>query len=96
MLRLLLRDDIVSWYVSKSSQREGVQRPTEELERQLGDRITKNVVYIQDRLKECTPSDTHDKSKGSTPIDSGVRRLLDVATTPENQAAMPHTYCAWL
>jgi len=89
-LQLLFRDDIVSWYLSKSSQRDGSQRTMQELERQLSDRVKKNVHLVQSRLHECVIN------KDDTPVDAGVRKLISLATSPDNLAAMPSNYAGWL
>ena len=94
-LQLLFRDDIVSWYVSKSSQREGAMRSTQELERQLIDRVTKNVSLAQGRIKECVPNKSQEKDKKDE-IDSATQRLFKLATAPENLSSMPLSYCSWL
>jgi len=94
-LHLLCRDDIISWYLSKSSQRDGPQRSTQDLERYLSDRVKKNVYMIQSRLRECAPRlDKDDKSK--TALDYNVEKLITIASTPENIVSMPLTYCPWL
>ncbi len=94
-LQLLCRDDIVSWYLSKSSQRDGHQRTTQDLERNLSDRVKKNVYVIQTRLRECTPrSDRENTSK--TPVDDNVEKLMTMASQAENLVSMPMSYCPWL
>ena len=92
-LQLLCRDDIVSWYLSKSAQRDGSQRSTQDLERQLSDRISRNVSGIQERIKACAIDIKSDKDDS---IDSGVKELVDIATKSENLARMPASYSAWL
>jgi phosphatidylinositol kinase/protein kinase (PI-3 family) len=47
ILRLLVRDDIVSWYTSKSMAKSDIK--TQELENQLGDRVAKNVAVVQSK-----------------------------------------------
>ena len=92
-LQLLCRDDIVSWYLSKSAQRDGSQRSNQELERQLADRISKNVKGIKGKLKQCAINLEKDKEDC---IDSGVKKLVEIATNAENLASMPVSYSAWL
>ena len=92
-LQLLCRDDIVSWYLSKSAQRDGNQRTTQDLERQLADRISKNLSVIQGRLRECAVD--LEKDKGDC-IDNGVKKLVEIATNAEKLASMPASYSAWL
>ena len=94
-LQLLCRDDIVSWYLSKSSQREGSQRSTQELERQLADRVKKNLHLIQSRFRYCVVKSAKVEQPEMT-CDTGVRKLITLATSPENLVAMPSNYAAWL
>lgn len=94
-LQLLCRDDIVSWYLSKSSQREGSQRSTQELERQLADRVKKNLHLIQSRFRYCVVKSAKIEQPEMT-CDTGVRKLITLATSPENLVAMPSNYAAWL
>ena len=94
-LHLLSRDDIISWYLSKSAQRDGAQRSTQDLERNLSDRVKKNVYLIQNRLNECAPR-IEGGSSSIIPIDNGVEKLISMATRPKNLVSMPLTYCPWL
>ncbi len=34
--------------------------------------------------------------KDDTPVDTGVRKLISLATSPDNLAAMPSNYAGWL
>jgi transformation/transcription domain-associated protein len=96
-LQLLCRDDIVSWYLSKSSQREGSQRSTQDLERQLADRVKKNVLLIQSRFHECAVKSIRDDvEKRDSTCDKGVKKLLSIATSAENVVSMPLNYAGWL
>ena len=96
-LQLLCRDDIVSWYLSKSSQREGSQRSTQDLERQLADRVKKNVYLIQTRFHQCVVKSAKDEDeKRNTTCDRGVKNLISIATSTENLVSMPLNYAAWL
>jgi len=94
-LQLLCRDDIVSWYLSKSSQREGSQRSTQELERQLADRVKKNLYLVQTRFRHCAVKSNKVEQTTST-CDAGVKKLIALATAPENLVLMPSNYAAWL
>lgn len=101
-LQLLCRDDIVSWYLSKSSQREGSQRSTQELERQLSDRVKKNLYLIQSRFRYCIVKNAKseyrlpEQQQADMTCDNGVRKLISLATNPEKLVAMPSNYAAWL
>jgi transformation/transcription domain-associated protein len=91
-LQLLFRDDIVSWYLSKSS---GSQRPMHELERQLSDRVKKNIYLVQNRLRECSVIEFKGNKKDALIIDDGVRKLISSATSIDNIAQMSSTYAPW-
>lgn len=98
-LSLLFRDDIISWYVSKSAQREGSIRSTQDLERQLADRVTRNVSLVKGRFKKCAPIDSNSKDDNqdlNLPTDEGARQLVAMATSSENISQMSVSYCPWL
>jgi transformation/transcription domain-associated protein len=93
ILRLLMRDDIVAWYTSRSTAKNDLK--TQELESQLSDRVMKNVVSIQNRFADCAPR--RDGAPPSrTPVDKKVRELVGIATDPAKLCLMPTTFQAWL
>jgi transformation/transcription domain-associated protein len=106
LLCLLLRDDIVHWYVSKSNARSDSK--TRDLERQLMDRVQKNTSLAKRRLKECAPLDdgqldTNEEGKGSSSkeqknglIDKRIRELLKTSMDPEKLCMMQNSYQPWL
>lgn len=108
LLCLLLRDDIVHWYVSKSSARSDSK--TRDLERQLMDRVQKNTTLAKTRLKECVPNadeesghdegkdddDATEKKEKSGLIDEHVRELLKTSMDPEKLSMMQNSYQPWL
>eukprot|EP00521_Asterionellopsis_glacialis_P009632 CAMPEP_0195288008 /NCGR_PEP_ID=MMETSP0707-20130614/4839_1 /TAXON_ID=33640 /ORGANISM="Asterionellopsis glacialis, Strain CCMP134" /LENGTH=1220 /DNA_ID=CAMNT_0040347823 /DNA_START=300 /DNA_END=3962 /DNA_ORIENTATION=+ len=95
ILRLILRDDIVSWYTSKSMAKSDTK--TQELEKQLADRVTKNVSLVQARFSACKPNKKKENGiLGRDAIDLKVRKLLEEATAPESLCMMPTTYHPWL
>ena len=107
LLCLLLRDDIVHWYVSKSNARSDSK--TRDLERQLMDRIQKNTTIAKRRLKECVPNaddesenvegkydDDAAKDQKSGLIDEHVRELLKTSMDPGKLSKMPGSYQPWL
>lgn len=96
IFQLLIRDDIVSWYMSKASQREGTQKPVEELERQLADRVVKNTMLVLSRIRDCTPRESRSEANKGRPLDERVRMLVKIATTESHLAEMPVSYQAWL
>jgi phosphatidylinositol kinase/protein kinase (PI-3 family) len=104
VLRLLMRDDILAWY-SKSLAKSDSK--AQELERQLVERVAKNVHTLQSRFAECAPNTKTPMSSyggGETvkvihdgpPVDKRVRDLLKVATDPEQLCMMPASYHPWL
>jgi len=96
ILRLLVRDDIVSWYTSKSMAKSDSK--TQELENQLADRVAKNVALIQSKISECAvkkaPSDV-DKLP-TQPVNQRVRDLLAEASSYDNLSTMESSFQPWL
>jgi phosphatidylinositol kinase/protein kinase (PI-3 family) len=92
-LNLLLRDDIVSWYHSRSNARSDSK--TQEIERQLGDRIVRNCSLVRGRYAHCSPNPDSGRSE-TAPIDTKVRSLVAVATSSELLCRMPLNYQGWL
>jgi hypothetical protein len=92
VLRLLMRDDILAWY-SKSLAK--TDSKTQELERQLTERVSKNVYTLQSRFAECSPSSKTIGDLSSPPLDKRVVDLFEVATDPERLCMMPASYHAW-
>ena len=99
ILYLLLRDDVMSWYISKSSSKN--DQKMQEVERQLSDRVRNNVRFVQDRLEECSLREVKDAAAEAIkpdpePIDANARSLVDAATSEEKLSMMPSAYQAWL
>jgi transformation/transcription domain-associated protein len=90
ILRLLMRDDILAWY-SKSMAK--TDSKTQELERQLIERVAKNVHTLQSRISECSPSN---KPSDTKPPDARTKALLISATDPAKLCMMPASYHPWL
>lgn len=92
ILRLLMRDDIIFWYCKS-----GIFSDTklQALEKQLSDRVSKNVSYLQARFSECAP---HKEKTAAMqePIDKKVRDLMFVASSPDRLCMMPTSYQGWL
>lgn len=94
ILRILMRDDIVAWYCKSMAKSD---TKLQELEKQLADRVSKNVSYIQARFSECAPKKDKESEKlKNGPIDKKVRELVAAATDPEKLCMMPTSYQAWL
>uniref|UniRef100_A0A7S0AZ10 Uncharacterized protein n=1 Tax=Minutocellus polymorphus TaxID=265543 RepID=A0A7S0AZ10_9STRA len=102
LLCLLLRDDIVHWYVSNSNARSDSK--TRDLERQLMDRVKKNTSLAKRRLKECAPLDdgqldTNEEGKAGSSkeqksglIDERIRELLKTSMDPEKLCMTQNSY----
>jgi phosphatidylinositol kinase/protein kinase (PI-3 family) len=98
-LRLLLRDDIVAWYTSKSMAKSDAKM--QELEKQLLDRVIRNAISVQSRIAECAPrvpktEDGKSERLRKEPVDLKVRELVKEATDPRRLCMMPSNYQAWL
>jgi transformation/transcription domain-associated protein len=98
MLHLLLRDDVISWYTSKTSAAN--DKKLQDIELQLSDRVWKNVRFVQQRLDSCAPKRVENVVEAikdnSAPIDMKVRKLVDAACSVERLSSMPTSYQAWL
>jgi len=98
-LRLLLRDDIVAWYTSKSMAKSDTKM--QELEKQLLDRVIRNAMHVQSRIAECVPKVTREEGTNvealqKEPVDLKVKELVKEATDPKRLCMMPSNYQAWL
>jgi transformation/transcription domain-associated protein len=91
ILRLLMRDDILAWY-SKSLAKSDSK--TQELEKQLIERVTQNVATLQLRFAECAPRKKTETRQD--PVDKKVRQLYAASTNAEKICMMPTSYAAWL
>jgi transformation/transcription domain-associated protein len=96
VLRLLIRDDIISWYCSKSNAKSDTK--TQELEMQLADRVAKNVVLIESKVLECSVKkvDVEQERLPKTPVDQRVRDLVAEASGYERLSEMDSTFHPWL
>ncbi|KAL3798859.1 hypothetical protein HJC23_004647 [Cyclotella cryptica] len=99
ILHLLLRDDIISWYTSKTQPRN--DKKLQEMEQQLSDRARKNICYVQTCLQDCSSRFVENVTEEAVscnpqPIDFHVRNLMDAATNEQNLSAMSPSYHAWL
>lgn len=98
MLHLLLRDDVISWYTSKTSAAN--DKKIQDIELQLSDRVWKNVRFVQQRLDSCAPKRVENVAEAikenAAPIDMKVRSLVDAACSVDRLSSMPASYQAWL
>jgi hypothetical protein len=88
-----MRDDILAWY-SKSLAKSDSK--TQELERQLIERVSKNVTTLQSKFAECAPRKIQSGASDIDPVDKKVRELYAAATNPEKLCMMPTSYHSWL
>ena len=93
ILRLLMRDDIVAWYCKSMAKSDS---KLQELERQLVDRVSKNVSHLQGRFSECAPTKEQSENLKDGPVDKKVRELIAAASDSEKLCTMPTSYQAWL
>jgi phosphatidylinositol kinase/protein kinase (PI-3 family) len=89
---LLMRDDSVAFFTKSMAKSDA---KTHEMEKQLADRVTKNVASLQARFGECAPK-KQDESTKKDSVDKRVRDLVDEASSPEKLCMMPGNYQAWL
>jgi hypothetical protein len=98
MIHLLLRDDVISWYTSKTSSAN--DKKLQDVELQLSDRVWKNVHFVQQRLDSCAPKRVENVAEAikedPDPIDMKVRTLVDAACSAERLSSMPASFQAWL
>lgn len=94
IFRLLIRDDLVSYCIK------GVAKPdqkTLDMERQLMPSIGRNVATMHTRFSECSTLHKQKESRNANePIDYRVRKLVEAAQNPENQAMMSSNYQGWV
>jgi transformation/transcription domain-associated protein len=101
ILRLLMRDDLMTYY-TKSVAKSDSQ--TQDMEKHISDRVSRNVNTLQSRFTHCSPNCTPtsagepDKKATSTPtpIDQNVRELIATARNPEYVSMMPSAYQGWI
>lgn len=99
ILYLLLRDEVMAWYISKSSNKS--DQKIQEVENKLIEKIWSNVQFVQGRFEECSPREVKDAAAEAiepspTPIDIKVRTLVDASMSAEKLCMMPPSYEAWL
>jgi transformation/transcription domain-associated protein len=90
VLRLLMRDDIVAFYTKAMAKSDS---KTIEMERQLVDRVSRNVTSIHARFSQCGIKRSDKKEE---PVDQNVRDLVDAARSKDNLCMMSSSYQAWL
>lgn len=97
ILRLLMRDDLVTFY-TKSMAKSDSQ--TQEMEKQLTDRVSRNVATLHSRFAECCPTysktNEADKKPSTDPVDQRVRDLIATARSPKVLSNMPINFHGWI
>eukprot|EP00611_Tribonema_gayanum_P023716 TRINITY_DN5051_c0_g1_i1.p1 TRINITY_DN5051_c0_g1~~TRINITY_DN5051_c0_g1_i1.p1 ORF type:complete len:1274 (+),score=406.51 TRINITY_DN5051_c0_g1_i1:441-3824(+) len=96
-LSLMLRDDMVSWHGSKSQ----TLRKEEEvraIERQLSERMNKNVAKLLDRLEGLCPREgLRDPNTGAAvAVDKRAHDLVEAAQNEGKLCFMPPTWMPWV
>jgi hypothetical protein len=91
IFRLLMRDDLVAFFTKSMAKSDN---KTQEMERQLVDRVSQNVATVQSRFSECSPKLRKDKKEGL--VDQRVRELLDAAQSKDNICMMNGTFQGWV
>jgi phosphatidylinositol kinase/protein kinase (PI-3 family) len=93
VLSLLMRDDSTFFFTKSMAKSDS---KTQEMERQLMDRVSSNVSYVLARFHECS----FQLSSTNQPITlegtDGVRVLLQQAQASEKLCMMPPHYQPWL
>lgn len=92
-LRLLARDDLIAFY-TRSMPKSDLK--TQEMERQLADRVVKNAATILSRISECSPRHNPDDLTSVDPVDKRVRDLIEASRRDENLCQMSSSYQGWL
>ncbi len=96
-LSLVLRDDLLSYYSSKNKSGPPSELEQRTLEKQLSDRISKNVTNLLRRIESVTPKlDDRNSSGQLIPCDSKVYALIDAASCEGNLVRMTPTWHPWL
>jgi transformation/transcription domain-associated protein len=106
IFKLLMRDDLMAYFTKSMAKSDN---KTQEMEKQLTDRVLKNVATIQSRLDECVLSDAgadisanpvNDNdahgNDASSEIDRKVRALVKSAQMKQNICMMPANYQGWV
>ncbi len=96
-LSLVLRDDLLSYYSSKHKSGPPSELEQRNLEKQLSDRMSKNVNNLLRRIESVTPKLDDRNSNGQRiPCDSKVYTLIDAASYEGNLVRMTPTWHPWL
>jgi transformation/transcription domain-associated protein len=91
ILNLLLRDDLTSFYTKSIAKSDN---KTQEMERQLMDRIVMNSSTVLKRFAECSPS--FEDANADKSVDEKLKGLIAEAQDPTNVCMMQGSYQGWL
>lgn len=91
--KLLMRDDLVAFYTKAMAK---TDLKTVEMEKQLVERVTKNVATLNSRFAECIPITKTLGDDNDVVCDKRVRDLIDWARDPDSLCMMSGNYQAWL
>ena len=88
-----MRDDLVAFYTKAMAK---TDLKTVEMEKQLVERVTKNVATLNSRFAECIPITKTLGDDNDVVCDKRVRDLIDWARDPDSLCMMSGNYQAWL
>jgi phosphatidylinositol kinase/protein kinase (PI-3 family) len=91
--KLLMRDDLVAFY-TKAMAKTDIK--TVEMEKQLVERIARNVTTLNSRFTECIPMTKTLDDDNDEVCDKRVRDLINWARNPDSLCMMSGNYQAWL
>jgi transformation/transcription domain-associated protein len=95
-LSLMLRDDLQSWHASKTPVRSEFEQRG--IEKQLNERMIKNVNKVVGRFKDvcASPGLTHKDTKRHVAADTRVHELIRQAQSEKALSSMNATWMAWV
>jgi transformation/transcription domain-associated protein len=95
IFKLLMRDDLMAYYTKSMAKSD---YKTQETEKHLMDRVTKNVSVVQSRFGECAFGNytNQDATAQGTEIDHKIRELVRSAQMPEIICMMPANFQGWV
>jgi len=93
IFNLLLRDDLVAFYTKSMAKSDST---TQEMDKQLKERIVKNTLEVQSRFVRCSPDLSSKSHVSDSPIDRHLRYLMEVAEGEEAISMMPSNFQGWL
>jgi len=87
IFRLLMRDDLISFY-SKSNAKPDAE--TQDMEKQLLDRVSQNVASLHRKFGDCCPQES------APAVDGKISELINSSRDPSVLSQMPASFQGWL